>query len=126
MAVSGFGRTSTVDSEKLTTLVDVVNESVLEENNKSKQLDESKIFETPKQEKETSQLDVIAEDKDLNDLLDSNAKKDQVKNNEFGDIETGFKVRAVDAADEEKDYVRLSSLIKFFADQLGMTRKTDH
>ena len=68
---------------------------------------------------------MIAEDKDLNDLLDSNAKKYGVKN-ELGDIETGFKVRAVDAADEEKDYVRLSSLVKFFADQLGMTRKTDY
>ena len=125
MAVSGFGRTSTVDSEKLTTLVDVVNESVLEENNTSKQLEDSKNFETPYKEKETSQLDVIAEDKDLDDLLDSKAKDYQVKN-ELGDIETGFKVRAVDAADEEKDYVRLSSMIKFFADQLGMTRKTDH
>ena len=57
-------------------------------------------------------------------MLDSDRKL-QNKNKEGDIVETVFKIRAADQAEEEKDYIRLTSLVKFISEELNMTRKMD-
>lgn len=37
-----------------------------------------------------------------------------------------YDVRAADQAEEDKDFIKLSSMVKFMCDELGMHRNSDH
>lgn len=102
--------------------------------NNDKSQDESKIlteYSSPnqKQRLDTSNLNVVQEnmDRELSDLLDTETKKydHKEKNEEDETNDPKFEIRAADQAEEEKDFIKLSSMIKFIANELGMTRKQD-
>ena len=75
------------------------------------------------QEKEISIVDNL---KSVNSLIDSEVKQKLVqKIGEGSDTELKYDVRAADQAEEERDFVKLKNIVKFFVRELNLTRASD-
>ena len=86
-------------------------------------MEKSAEYETKSAIDEDHPTAIIDKADHLGNYLDSDAKQTQMA--KLGGPEEGKDDRAADAAEGEKDFVKLDSMVKFLAAELNMRRPSD-
>lgn len=122
-ATISVSRSGTADKEDFLSFPETVKElSPSREGEESGSKEKEVYFETPKK---LGHLDTIVDEvTNVENYMDSEAQ--HTKSAKIGEEHlTRQPIRQADAAEDEKDFVNLKSMVKFFLTELHMTRPSD-